>query len=98
MRYSIPAVILGLAVGGLAGGATLASALNEPAKKPPTVRVCVGKKSTVVSANKEGRCPKGTTRTRINKHGPTVTTTVTPSPTGTPTPTPTSGVIDGGTP
>lgn len=51
------------------GGSALVLAADDAAG-PATVKVCVGKRKTVVSANRTGHCPPGSLLTRINKQGP----------------------------
>lgn len=63
----------GVLVGSMTGGAAFVLAAQpEPVERraPQVVKVCVTKKSVVVSANKRGKCPRGTRLTAISKTGP----------------------------
>lgn len=69
MHRGIASLLVGLLAGTVLGGAGLVFALNDE-RAPATVKVCVGKRSAVVSATKAGKCPPGSKLTRINKQGP----------------------------
>lgn len=58
----------GLALALVAGGATLAATAANRGDR--AVKVCVGKRDTVVSAKPNGKCPGGSNIVRINQVGP----------------------------
>lgn len=69
------AVAAGALVGSMTGGAALVLAAQPDPESverraPQVVKVCVTKKSVVVSATKRGKCPRGTRLTAISKTGP----------------------------
>jgi hypothetical protein len=57
-------VVTGSAIGGTA----IVHAADRPSTG--TVKICVGKKHTVVGATKSGKCPKGSQRISISQTGP----------------------------
>lgn len=57
-------VVTGSAIGGTA----IVHAADRPSTG--TVKVCVGKKHTVVGASRAGKCPKGSQRVTVSQTGP----------------------------
>ena len=70
MKTRLGLLVAGLALGvTVSGGADLINAAQSDRAGVGQVTVCVGKKQTVVAADRQGRCPRGTRAVAVNRVG-----------------------------